>query len=289
MAQFRDMYVSPEFRTLDGLEERTHRLRTAKLEAVMVGTKILDGKRGVVDADTGQYIDIVSDDYVITQNALVFKPVIQALRESGLEYLEGAIVEPLGKMFATIRIPAWDAEVANERIASQIVVHNSYDRSASYGAWLMFRRLVCNNGMVCMVDGAVWNATHLHDMSTVADDFQSFLDAVKDAPYRIEPSISRAKETKLDQKQLYPMLRGAGIGQRMANSIIGDMVALYPEVLTEGLTKWAVYNMSTNFISSKSGDRPQTRVGQLKEANNILEIDLGELVKRGEATIASEA
>lgn len=120
---------------------------------VTVGGKVFPGKKGIVRADDGTPLGIVSKTYPTTTNGAIFEKFGKALDRSKID-LDGATAEVKyanhgARTMVTFRFPAHKIAVKVDDVAElQIVCRNSYDGRWKFSVLGGALRIACLNGML---------------------------------------------------------------------------------------------------------------------------------------------
>ena len=108
-----------------------------------VGSQMIDGKRWIVNQETGRQISQVSERYTLVKNRELVQPIVEHFGANALTSLR-----IFGKSYAYTFETGRNFNFGDgDDVKERLVVVNSYDKSKSFRFMFGAFRMVCSNGL----------------------------------------------------------------------------------------------------------------------------------------------
>lgn len=275
----------------------------ARLEAITIGSlptaslsdiKIdnvddehADKFKAVVNDFTHEVESIVSDKYLLVNHRQIFEPVVQAMKNLGIN-VNGKVIIDGGRIYADVFFDDPRLKIDVDRKVGDIVnfgmrFFNSYDKTSSFGAEIVALRLVCTNGMVKPI--ALKSIREVHtgkEKELVVKSIKKLFEALILECPNFADIVSRARQEVWNEKLLKELLTNWKLGEKHVKNIL----AIAEKV--DELNGWTVYNCITQYVSRNLQVREKTRESWHKKyANKILTTPVQMLITQSKEAIVA--
>tara|TARA_Y100000310_G_C20672167_1_gene810861 strand:- start:1767 stop:2597 length:831 start_codon:yes stop_codon:yes gene_type:complete len=221
-------------------------IRTAELDLPV-------SNQAVVRKDTNEVVSVVSRDYALIKNEDVFEPLLDSFDEMDLEYVVKKVetVRNGGASLVEFRFPGMSIDIGGQKMDMQLIAHNSYDLTRTFGLILGAFRLICSNGLI--VGTRIGQVTKRHygeidvgeQVKLVGESIDRFENTVKplwENLNRIELGVDRGVELieSIEKRTQFPKKHGEAVAQQWETAQDRDNT---PRNL------WGLYNSYTNVLT----------------------------------------
>lgn len=124
---------------------------------------VVQGRKLVLDKETGAQFDIVSDAYKLFRHEVALNELLNAIPEEfGKPEIKGMMIRGGARAAFYAEFPEMPTHKIGKGEGSvRILLRNSYDRSSFVNFNLAIKELVCSNGLVVFKNKASGKAKHL--------------------------------------------------------------------------------------------------------------------------------
>lgn len=283
------------FENVARLEAITLGLPTASLSEVEVdGVSDEQNNRfkAVVNNSTHEVETMVSDKYLLINHRQIFEPVVQAMKNLGIN-VTGKVIIDGGRCYADILFddPRFKVDVSKGEQMQKLRNHektdiinfgmrffNSYDKTKSFGAEVFGLRLICLNGMVAPVKLESIREAHTGDKKLVIKSIVKLFERLAEESPKFADVVSRTRQEIVTVKLFEELLNSWKIGEKNIKKI------LQVAKKQDELNGWTCYNILTDFISHTMQVRESTKERWHKKyANQLLKMPMEALIVRSKA------
>ena len=284
------------FSDLQHFEAISMGLPTATLKNVVVGGKLAEKFKAVVNDSTQEIETICSDKYLLIEHKKILEPVISAMKTLGIN-VNGKVIVDGGRVYCDMYFDdeRFKIDVSNQKFASTQEIasknlqkgdiinfgmrfFNSYDKTTSFGAEVVALRLVCQNGMIRPVALKSIREVHTGDKKMVIKSITKLFEALVLESPRFADMVDRARKEIVTEQMLKALLVSWKLGEKHIKNILSQAKKI------DELNGWTIYNLLTSYITRELQCRESTKEKWHKKyANAVLNMPIEALIAGGKA------
>jgi hypothetical protein len=247
----------------------------------------IEGYLGVQRQDQKRIISVVSDEYQLLPNKVVFDPVLDFLEKKRVKYRVDRFTS-VSDVRSRIHLTFPDIQIKDdtkEGILASMFIHNSYNMTEAFKMTAGAMRQVCKNGMVIGV--AIKRLKVIHQAEQIqeiaAANVEALLNGLHDNVKHIENRIKGLRQEKIIIAQLREIGSKFGSGilayamkelnladRDDKNSQMNDILADMSDIDVKMIDRWRLYNIITYYVSHVLPSR--YRLDFLQKTSKMFEV-----------------
>jgi hypothetical protein len=197
----------------------------------------------------------VSRDYLLIPNKQANDIALDVITRTGLNFEEGRSIWT-GKTFSRRWIiPSIQAEVApGDLIALAIDLHNSYDKTTTFGLAFNLQRLVCSNGMIVDQHFGFFRFRHINGNGEFQKELDEACDQIQGMTQNIHSILPRFQrfQQSLGSGRMLQICSDLVTGHGFPGSRIGDVLNVTRSEMKGDPTYWDLYNGFTKVCTDQN-------------------------------------
>ena len=270
-------------------------LNRAELRDIYIKDKqdvmaMVDGVKGIVNAETNDFCASVSNRYTLLQHGEYFQAFAEALTRLGIKYK--MIIKQSGNTaFADIDMQGRNIKFdkLNEEFMTGFRLINSYNRTTGISIMTRYTRLACMNGMILTKNVDVFSIRHSNKLVKEIDNqielrLKNLVNENQELQTWVSESLKDSQEWELCCKIIAKLItipkHRDEVLKRLGISAI-DITDKKTKKRTttfqwnvesekkDKLTRWQIYNACTNYLQVSSIS-PSVEAFLQKQAEKIL-------------------
>lgn len=248
----------------------------------------ITGYKAFVGDDTKQTYAIHSDRYKAVQHSAIIDAMAYAADDTSLSIF-GHTDSDKGRFngYATIANP--DVHVSlgddyNDAVMMGMRFYNSHLGDCKFGGEIFGIRQICGNFMaVGNILGKV-SVMHYKNVEDVASKLGNILRGYVDKIDTFKGRVHYIRDTKLNVTEQEAVLWGLGLADYQIQSVMTYRNVLNPEIKTEDVSAFDLYNATTAFITYRVGGDHMVRsnLSLSERVSSIFSNNIDQLIDRGE-------
>jgi hypothetical protein len=230
----------------------------------------------IVRDDTNEVLGIVKSRYTPQPYSALWEPLVEGLKESGLDLNDAEIewnkIGNGARMFADITLKSYNYDrIVGEKTALQLRVRNSVDGSLKYDVSAFIKRLICSNGQSRIAENTSAKFKH-----TINTEPQKIGQVAATWPIVLEDDahlfnhmrkVLMERDTVQNFMTSNLCLTKTKTKVKVNDKWLGRMMGLWDTYSTQiGNNGYALYNSLTHYGTHVDNDslREATEVGNVK-------------------------